>query len=109
MAVKIDSFQKGVNPITADNQPLQLLTLKRDKGEIVNKHTHPKKIRQTNSLQECLVVIKGKIKVDLYSFKGILFESIEVSKGEAFITLDGDHAVEFLEDSEVFEVKNGPH
>lgn len=109
MAIKIASFGKGVNPITSEDQPLQLLTINRSQGESVKVHTHPKKNRITEILQECLVVIKGKIKVNLYSLDGNLYESVEVNAGEAFITLDGGHEIEFLEDSQVYEIKNGPY
>lgn len=109
MAIKIDSFEQGVHPITPGDLPLQLLTVKREKGEIVKKHTHEQKRRETQSLAECLVVIAGKIKVDLYGLDDVLFDSVEISEGEAFITLEGGHEIEFLEDSQVFEIKNGPH
>ncbi len=109
MAIKIDNFNKGVTPITSDEESLQLLTINKEKGEVVKQHTHPKKERQTDSLQECLVVIKGKLKIKLYNLDNQLFETIEVKEGEAFITLEGGHEIEFLEDSQVFEIKNGPH
>ncbi len=109
MAIKIDAFNKGVTPITSDKEPLQLLTINKQKGDVVKQHTHPKKKRQTDSLQECLVVIKGRLKIQLYNLEGQLFETVEVREGEAFITLNGGHEIEFLEDSQVFEIKNGPH
>ncbi len=64
--------------------------------------------RVTQNLQECLVVIKGKMKIDLFASDNKFFKSIYVSAGQTVIFISGGHAVRILEDAELIEVKNGP-
>ncbi len=107
VGIKIKSLAPGSNPITQDDGALQVLTLKHTKGESVAPHYHRDTKRVTHTLQECLVVVKGKISVDSYAGKKIS-RSVIVRAGESYIVLAGIIGVRYLEDSEVIEVKNGP-
>jgi len=108
VGILIRKFNNGVTPITKETESLQVLTLKHKKGVSVKPHTHVPKKRMTGSLQECLVVRKGKIKIDLYTTNKKLFASVFVKVGEAFLFVSGGHAVTVIEDAEIFEIKNGP-
>ena len=66
IGLKIKSIQKGSMPVTEGKEPLQLVTLKHPKGAYLKAHMHAPRKRITTRLQECLIVRKGKIKVDLY-------------------------------------------
>lgn len=108
MAIHITSVDEGVHAVTPENEPLQVLTMTKMKGESVKAHRHEPKARQTTNLQECLVVKKGILKIDLY-FENECFKSVILNTGDAFITMRGGHAIYFLEDSEILEIKNGPY
>ncbi|HBV01181.1 MAG TPA: hypothetical protein DEF00_02165 [Candidatus Taylorbacteria bacterium] len=95
-------------PVTSPNEALQLLTLKRMKGDIIKAHLHVPKKRVTKGLQECTIVIKGKIRCDLFDKEVKCFRKVFVREGEAMLTLGVAHSVHFLEDSLVYELKNGP-
>lgn len=109
VAIKISSMGAGSVPVTAQEEVLQVLTLKHPKGRIVSPHSHTPKRRETTVLQECLVVIRGKLRVSLCDESGTALKRIDISAGETCIILSGVHGVEFLEDSEVIEIKNGPY
>lgn len=108
IGIHIRAFKNGVTPTTKDTEALQVLTLKHKKGVFVKPHIHIPKKRITASLQECLVVRKGKIKIDLYTPDKQFLTSARVKAGEAFLFVSGGHAVTVLEDAEIFEIKNGP-
>lgn len=108
VAIRVRRAPRGVAPVTAPTDALQLLTINRKKGEIVNPHRHLPHRRVTNLLQECLMVVRGRIRVVLYDGAGRVFQRVVVRGGEALILLGVAHAVHFLEDSLVYETKNGP-
>lgn len=108
MAIRIKRSKKGVMSLTDPREPLQVLVHKRKMGEYVKAHTHTPKKRVTQKLHECLVVVKGKIRIDFYTPDKKFFKYIYLSTGEGVILVSGGHAVHILEDSEIIEVKNGP-
>jgi len=110
IGIRVKHMPNGTVPITNEREPLQALSLRYKKNtHIVEAHFHAQKNRSANQLQECLVVIKGKIKIDLYGQDKKYFKSVNIKKGELFIRLSGGYKVSFLEDSEIFEFKNGPY
>lgn len=98
----------GSNPVSEKSSALQVLVLKHFKGDSAKPHRHIIKKRVTNILQECLVVIRGKIRVELFDKKECCAESFIVRAGEAALLLGAPHALYYLEDTEIIEAKNGP-
>jgi hypothetical protein len=87
---------------------LELLTLKHPKGTYLKAHVHIPRKRITRHLQECFIVRKGKVRVDLYGPDKNLFKHIYLKAGELFIALTGGHGFHVMEDVEMIELKNGP-
>ncbi len=108
IAIRIQKFKNGLVPLTDPLESLQILSHKRKAGEYTIAHMHTPKNRVTQKLQECLVVIKGKIKIDLYALDKKFFKSIFLSAGQAVIFMNGGHGVHMVKESEIIEVKNGP-
>ena len=108
IGIKIDSFKEGSVPIVGPDEPLQLLTLSHPKGKRVEPHTHRAAHRPSTKLEKCLIVRRGKLEIELYdeSKKHVATTSLE--PGQLFILLSGAWAVNFLENSEAYELKNGP-
>lgn len=103
------SANVGSHPATLESEALQAMSLKYSTGARIKAHYHSPQRRVTECLQEGLVVMKGRIAVDLYSVdEKKLFKSVEVKAGEVIILADGGHGINFLEDSELFEFKPGP-
>ncbi len=108
VAVRIKKSKTGITPLSDSDQPLQVLIHSREKGSQTKAHLHKPTQRITQALQECLVILKGKIKIDFFTTEKKIFKSIQASKGEVIIFVSGGHAVHVLENSEIVEVKNGP-
>lgn len=108
IGIKISSVVNGSKPITPADQPLQIVTLKHKKGSYLKAHMHIPKERKTKSLQECLFVKRGKVKIDLYSANKKYLQSFFLKEGQAFLLLAGGYGINVVNDCEVFEFKNGP-
>ena len=108
IGIRIKAFRNGSNPATDAKEPLQVLMSKHKKKHSVKAHIHSPHKRIIWRIQECLMMKKGKIKVDFYTPDKKYFKSIYLKQGEALILAAGGHGVTFLEDSEIIEVKSGP-
>lgn len=108
LGIRIKKLSQGSVAVTDSDGALQLLTLKNKKGHIVTAHAHTPVERVTQTLQECIVVLRGKVRVDLYGTGKKVLKRVQLKSGETFITISGGHSVIFLEDSEIIETKNGP-
>ena len=109
VGIKIISLLKKTVPVTDDKEPIQVLTLKHPKGTYLVAHTHTERKRVANRTQECLIVKKGKIKIDLYGPDKKFFKYVYLKEGQMFLLLHGGYGIHMKEDSELFEVKNGPY
>ena len=87
---------------------LQVGYHKKNSGDKLKAHYHQFKNHKINSLQEVLYVVKGKVRADFYTKKGVLIQSEVLTKGDILFQRDLGHGFELLEDAEIFEVKQGP-
>lgn len=108
VAIRVSKIKNGSIPITDINQPLQLVTLRHRKGSYLRAHVHNPKKRVTASLQECIVVKKGRVKVDLYTINKKYIKSLFLKQGQALLLVEGGYGIRLCEDSELIELKNGP-
>ncbi len=100
----------GVKFFTESKNPFQIGIHQRPKGLSLAPHVH--KLDRSliiDTIQEILLVQKGKIKITFYTKKGKLITAKILDLGDSVLLMDGGHGVEFLEDSRVFEVKQGPY
>lgn len=100
----------GVKFFTDASNPFQIGIHHRPKGVSLSPHVH--KLTQSltiNAIQEILVVQKGKIKITFYTKKGKNISSKILRLGDSVLLMYEGHGVEFLEDSRIFEVKQGPY
>jgi hypothetical protein len=105
---RLKLISKGSLPITEGSEPLQVVTLKHSKGAYLKAHMHAPRKRQTDTLQECLIVVKGKVKLDIYGPNKKFIKYIYLSSGEMFLLMNGGIGIHVVKDAEMIEVKNGP-
>ena len=112
IGMKISKLPKGSVPITADEEPLQMIGLKHPRGAYLKAHYHNAKHLVAKQVQECLFLRKGKVKLDIYgpAPKSKYIKSVYLKNpGDAFIILNGGYGIHMLKDSELIEYKNGPY
>lgn len=108
IGILITSVENGSIPITDPSEPVQVVTLKHPQGTYLKSHTHSPTPRTTGHLQECLMVKKGLVNIDLYGPDKKLFKTIPLKEGQFFLLTKGGYGIRIIEDSELIEVKNGP-
>lgn len=108
LAVIILGSHRG-NPsfLTPDDFPMQLGYLPRKAGDVVKLHRHNKAERKIESTSEALFLRTGRATLTI-SHEG---ESVKIGldSGSVVLLHDGAHGLEFHEDSDLVEVKQGPY
>ncbi len=105
-----NDFQKdGIEFFTPGYFSQQLAFISRKSGEAIQAHTHNIVKRDIHFTQETLFVKKGKLKVNFYDSERNYLESRILGAGDVILLAGGGHGFEFLEDTEMIEVKQGPY
>jgi len=95
---------------TPDDSLLQVGKHSREKGKIIKPHLHCSVTTQQNSaLQEVLYIEKGKVLVKFYNPLGEIVTTKEISQGDLLLLIEGGHGFEFLEETLMIEIKQGPY
>ena len=104
-----EDWTHGLQFLTDDHQFLQIGTWWYDKGKVLDRHHHNVVERKSNLTQECVIVISGTMKVDIYDDLQNFIESFEIKAGELAFFEAGGHGYEILsDDTKIIETKNGP-
>ena len=104
------NFNKpGVNFFTPSNLPMQLAFMNHSAGTIVSPHIHNTALRNIHSTAETLFIRKGRLKVNFYDDSRNLVCSKYLESGDVILLYGGGHGFEMLEDTEMYEVKQGPY
>ncbi len=81
----------------------------RKKGDTIQEHKHILHLREIKFTQETLFIKKGRMKVNFYDEDNTYFTSRELKTGDVILLASGGHGFEFLEETEMIEVKQGPY
>jgi len=108
LIVRADYDLPGIHFFTPGSFSQQVAHMKHPKGHKIKAHIHNMITRQVLYTQEVLVVRSGKVKVTLYSSSTkYICERILLS-GDLILLCGGGHAFEMLEETSLFEIKQGP-
>jgi len=103
--IKVD----GLNFFTENDNFFQIGAHNRKKGLKLKPHIHNvEEPLIINKVQEWILVQEGKIRVTLYTKKGDVIIKKILSRGDSILLIDEGHGVDFVEDSKLFEIKQGP-
>ncbi len=98
----------GKKFFSANEDNLQVGFMNLKKWETIIPHFHKEFIREIKKTQEALYIISGKVRVNLFIDK-IKVEEAIIEGGDLIILLDGGHGFEFLEETNMIEIKQGPY
>ena len=101
--------KEGIEFFTPGDFSQQLGYMKRKKGYAIQEHIHILQPREIKYTQETLFVRRGRVRVNLYSDDKKYITSRELKTGDAILLASGGHGLEFLEETELIEVKQGPY
>ena len=99
--------EDGVTFFSPDNFSQQLGYLKHEKGYKIPAHIHILHEREVKYTQETLFIKRGRIRVDFYTDDKAFLTSRELKTGDTVLLASGGHGFEFLEETEIVEVKQG--
>ncbi len=99
----------GVHFFTPGEFSQQLGMLVHEKGKVVERHRHKLVRREIFRTQEVLVILEGKIRVQVFDEEGTLLKTLILKTGDSILLAKGGHRVEVLEKSRIIEVKQGPY
>jgi len=94
---------------TSDDAAFQAGFVVYPAGGSVVPHLHLPVVRTVVGTSEFLMVRQGRCIVDLYGDDRALVASRELTTGDLVISLGGGHGFRMLEDTVLFEVKQGPY
>ena len=109
VVVRKDTLLEGVNFFTPQDFSQQLGLLVHEKGKKIKAHRHKQIKREITLTQEVLVVLEGKVKIDLYNENLEKIKTVIISDGDTILLAEGAHSIEIMEDSRIIEVKQGPY
>jgi mannose-6-phosphate isomerase-like protein (cupin superfamily) len=101
--------REGIHFFTPKEFSQQLGYMKRPKGYLIQPHIHNHINRDVSLTQEVLFVKQGKIKMQIYDLQKKPLQELILETGDCVLLAAGGHGFEMLEESELIEVKTGPH
>ena len=110
--IRSNEINNGRFDYSANEQFLQVATLRHDKGMTFKPHKHKWNLPRVEMsiTQECWVVIRGMIEAIYYDREGNLLCNKMLHPGDITITYDGGHNYIFRDDDcYVVEIKTGPY
>lgn len=103
-----ESWKEGAKFFTPPNAEHQVGYFRRPAGYEVKAHKHLTVSRVVVGTPETLVLCKGSLRFDLFDAKNNPVTSEVMKAGDILVLLRGGHGFQFLEDSELLEIKQGP-
>ncbi|OGD30440.1 MAG: hypothetical protein A2Y56_10855 [Candidatus Aminicenantes bacterium RBG_13_63_10] len=107
--LKKECDQPGVSFLTPGEFSQQLGLLQHDRGKVVERHRHKLVKREIFHTQEVLVLLSGRVQVELYDDERRHLETFVLEGGDAILLARGGHRLVVLEPSKIIEVKQGPY
>jgi len=99
----------GITFFTPNDFSEQLAYMNHPKGKIIQPHFHNAIKREILNTQEVLLVKNGKMKVNFYNKNNESVSSCILVTGDVILLACGGHGFEMLENTEIFEIKQGPY
>jgi cupin fold WbuC family metalloprotein len=109
IVLRKDYAAAGPNFFTPGEFSQQLGMLVHPRGKIVKRHRHKLVKREIFRTQEVLVLLEGRIRVELYDDDGEPLRAVLMKPGDSILLARGGHTVKVLDDAKIVEVKQGPY
>jgi mannose-6-phosphate isomerase-like protein (cupin superfamily) len=101
--------EPGTHFFTPDDLSQQLGFLNLPEGQVIEPHTHAEAPRTVVRTQEALVILRGRLRVDLYSKDCSYLESRILEAHDTVLLVAGGHGFKVLDAVEMLEIKLGPY
>jgi hypothetical protein len=109
LIIRADFQTEGIKFFTPANFSQQLGYMNRPKGFKVAPHIHNLVQREVQMTQEVLFIKRGRVQMDIFDLTNKFLSSHELAQGDVVLLASGGHGFTMLEETEIIEVKTGPH
>ena len=99
----------GISFYSPETATQQIGYQTRKAGSKVALHAHERGPTVISNFAEVLIIESGKALVRLFTSEGEHLEDVTLGPKEMILLESGAHEITFLEDTELFEVKQGPY
>jgi hypothetical protein len=104
-----EDWEEGLQFLTPNELFCQVGTWWYQEGQKLKAHRHISNERKASLTQECVIIMSGSVRIDLYNNDDEVFSTEILSEGDFMIMVAGGHGYEILEsDTKIIECKNGP-
>lgn len=107
--IRHNYLNNGITFFTPDDFSQQLAYMHHPKGKVIQPHVHNVVKREVLYTKEVLFIKKGKIRADFYTDDREYICSKILEAGDIILLAAGGHGFEIIDDTEMFEVKQGPY
>ena len=106
--IRADHQGEGIDFVTGAECEQQLAYMHHPQGKDICPHVHRQIHREINNTREIVVIKKGAYRVDFYSDDKQYLKSCVIRTGDIILLLSNAHGFKALEDTELYEIKQGP-
>jgi hypothetical protein len=104
-----NDWKVGLNFITEDDEFIQVGTWWYDNEKKLDRHRHNKIERIANITQECVIIMRGSMEVNVYDCCDQFVGNFRMRSGDFAVFLAGGHEYIIKSDNtKIIETKNGP-
>jgi len=108
--ISLDNIKKGLCFYSNDEDFIQVGTWNYEKDRYLVAHNHNIVERKINRTNEVIIILDGKLKIDIYDENDEKITELKAKKNDLLIMMNGGHGYHILEDNtKVIEIKNGPY
>ena len=109
MVINFENYKERSTFFTDDSQDFQAALFNLKTGDNIKRHIHNENTRKIKSTSEAIYVIDGIVEVEIYDNSKEFIRKIDIKKGQLILLFQGGHAMNIVEDSTFFEIKQGPY
>ena len=106
--IRADWLPKQTEFLTPDHFGQQMGMIVYGEGKSITPHVHLPVVREVHGTSEVILVRKGSCEIDIYSAKKKFLTKRHLGTGDIVLLLKGGHGFKMVEDTVLFEVKQGP-
>lgn len=107
--VRAELMPDSTSFITPNSYSLQMGMIVYGKDKTITPHMHLPVVRQVEGTNEVVQVRRGSCQIDIFDTKAALVCQRELKQGDLILLRAGGHGFRMLEDTVLFEVKQGPY
>lgn len=100
---------EGVRFFTDPKEEIQVGCMRHPSGHVIRAHTHKPPPRVIERTSEVLFVVEGDLRIDFYGAELEDMSRRVLTKGDVVVILRGGHEIEILQESVIWEIKQGYH